>query len=178
MEQKSQINSPTDDSADFHNLDNIFGAAKTDFCENGSSESKKTADKKMQQDFEQFIQKKQEKIKQESEATVREKQEKERKQQEFEQYLQEKKDKEQKHRNENFKMLSLITQFGINMLVPIFLCFFIGMFLDRKLGTNYIAILLFFIGAVAGFRNVYIFAKKSTKNNNTANNNTENNYRK
>lgn len=72
--------------------------------------------------------------------------------------------KEQKNRQNTMRMLTLISQFGINMLVPIFLCFFVGMFLDRKLGTNYITIILFFVGAIAGFRNVYIFAKKHTKN--------------
>lgn len=59
-----------------------------------------------------------------------------------------------------FQALTMITQFGINMLVPIFLCGFLGMFLDRKFGTQWIFILLFFIGAAAGARNVYVFAKK------------------
>ena len=59
--------------------------------------------------------------------------------------------------------LVLITQFGINMLVPMVLCFFAGMYLDKWLHTNFISIILFFIGALAGFRNVYILAKKSTE---------------
>ncbi len=59
-----------------------------------------------------------------------------------------------------FQSMAMITQFGINMLVPIFVCFFIGYFLDKKLGTSFWMILLFFVGALAGFRNVYIFAKK------------------
>ncbi|MCI8931873.1 MAG: AtpZ/AtpI family protein [Lachnospiraceae bacterium] len=54
----------------------------------------------------------------------------------------------------------MITQFGINMLVPIFLCSFIGIYIDRKCGTSFWMVLLFFVGALAGFRNVYIFAKK------------------
>lgn len=58
----------------------------------------------------------------------------------------------------NLKLLSLISQFGINMLVPIFLCFFLGMWIDKALGTEYWVIILFFVGAIAGFRNVYIFA--------------------
>ena len=61
------------------------------------------------------------------------------------------------HRNV-YKALSLITQFSINMLVPIFGCSFLGIFLDRKLGTNYLMIVLFFIGALAGFRNIYRMA--------------------
>lgn len=59
-----------------------------------------------------------------------------------------------------YRSLTMISQFGINMIVPIFLCSALGMFLDKKLGTSFIMIILFFIGAVAGFRNIYILAKK------------------
>lgn len=75
--------------------------------------------------------------------------------------------KKQKERQETFRMLSLISQFGINMLVPIFLCFFLGMYIDKKLGTSYWIIIFFFIGAIAGFRNVYIFAVKNIKDSNS-----------
>ncbi len=51
--------------------------------------------------------------------------------------------------------LAMITQFGIDMLVPIVLCSLIGRLLDVSLGTSWIFILLFFVGAVAGARNVY-----------------------
>lgn len=71
--------------------------------------------------------------------------------------------KRQKERQSTVRMLTLITQFGINMLVPIFLCFFVGYYLDQKLGTSYLIIIFFFIGALAGFRNVYIFARRMTK---------------
>lgn len=59
-----------------------------------------------------------------------------------------------------YQALMMITQFGINMLVPIFLCSFAGMFLDRKLGTNVWMVALFFVGALAGFTNVFRFARK------------------
>lgn len=59
-----------------------------------------------------------------------------------------------------YQSLMLISQFGINMLVPIFLCSFLGMWLDKKLGTSYIMIILFFVGALAGFRNIYMMAKR------------------
>ena len=59
-----------------------------------------------------------------------------------------------------FQALSMVGQFGINMLVPVFICSFVGMFLDRKLGTSYFVIILFFVGAAAGFRNIYVFSKK------------------
>ena len=54
--------------------------------------------------------------------------------------------------------LMMVLQFSINMLVPIFGCSFLGMFLDRKLGTGFCMIILFFVGALAGFRNVYRMA--------------------
>lgn len=59
-----------------------------------------------------------------------------------------------------FQALSMVGQFGINMLVPVFICSFLGIFLDRKLGTSYFVIILFFVGAAAGFRNIYVFSKK------------------
>ena len=65
-----------------------------------------------------------------------------------------------KYKRTVYHSLALITQFGINMLVPIFLCTFVGIFLDRLCNTTFIVIVLFFLGAAAGFRNVYIFAKK------------------
>ena len=65
-----------------------------------------------------------------------------------------------KNRKNSFRSLTTISQFGINMIVPIFGCSFFGMYLDRKFGTSFIMILLFFLGAFAGFRNIYILAMK------------------
>ncbi len=58
-----------------------------------------------------------------------------------------------------FKALAMVTQFGINVIVPVFICLFIGIGLDDLLGTSFLAILMFFIGAAAGFRNIYIMSK-------------------
>ena len=58
-----------------------------------------------------------------------------------------------------YQALTMIGQFGINMLVPVFICSFLGMFLDQKLGTNFLVVVLFFVGAVAGGYNVYRFAR-------------------
>lgn len=71
--------------------------------------------------------------------------------------------KRQRERQTTLRMLTLITQFGINMLVPVFLCFFVGYYLDKKIGTSYLMIIFFFIGALAGFRNIYIFARRMIK---------------
>lgn len=59
------------------------------------------------------------------------------------------------------KVLVCISQFGISMIAPIAMCFFGGLALDKWLGTSFIAIVLFFVGAIAGGRNVYILAKKN-----------------
>lgn len=68
--------------------------------------------------------------------------------------------KNKKYKKSVYQSLAVITQFGINMLVPIFLCSFVGMFLDKKFGTVYWFVLLFFVGALAGFRNIFILARK------------------
>lgn len=65
-----------------------------------------------------------------------------------------------------YQNFSLIGQFGINMLVPIFLCSFLGAFLDKKLGTNFLVIILFFVGAVAGGYNVYRLSKRQLRKSN------------
>lgn len=54
-----------------------------------------------------------------------------------------------------YKSLAMISQVGIAMMVPIFLCCMLGLFLRNKFGIP--AFLpLFFVGALAGMRNVYI----------------------
>ncbi len=65
-----------------------------------------------------------------------------------------------KYNKNVYHALMMISQFGINMLVPIFICSFAGMFLDREFGTSYWTVALFFVGALAGFTNVFRFAKK------------------
>lgn len=65
-----------------------------------------------------------------------------------------------KYKKSVFQSLVMITQFGIHMLVPVFLCTFIGIWLDKKMDTGFWVIVLFFMGALAGFRNIYISAKE------------------
>ena len=59
-----------------------------------------------------------------------------------------------------YRSLVLITHFGINMLVPIFLCTIAGVYIGRRFSVEWITIPLFLIGALAGFRNVFIMAKR------------------
>ena len=65
-----------------------------------------------------------------------------------------------KYKKSVYQSFVLITQFGINMIVPIFLCTALGVFLDKKLELSFLTIVLFFVGSLAGFRNCYIMAKK------------------
>ncbi|HEU20739.1 MAG TPA: AtpZ/AtpI family protein [Deltaproteobacteria bacterium] len=53
---------------------------------------------------------------------------------------------------------------GIGLVVTIFGCLFIGILIDRKLGTRNIFTTLFLVlGVFAGFRNFYVFIKKYMK---------------
>ena len=65
-----------------------------------------------------------------------------------------------KYNRNVYQALTMITQFGINMLVPIFLCTFLGIFLDKRLDSSVFTVVLFFVGALAGFTNVFRFARK------------------
>ncbi len=69
--------------------------------------------------------------------------------------------KRKKHYDKSvYRSFTLITQFGINMLVPIGMMSALGIFLDKKLDTSFLMVLFFFIGAIAGGQNVYRLAKK------------------
>ena len=57
------------------------------------------------------------------------------------------------------KALMLVTQLGISMMVPIFLCVLVGGFIDKKAGTGWGMPVFLFLGMVAAFRNVYLLLK-------------------
>lgn len=59
-----------------------------------------------------------------------------------------------------YRSLVLVTQFGINMLVPIGMMSALGVWLDRRFDTSFWTILLFFAGAAAGAQNIYRMAKQ------------------
>ncbi len=51
---------------------------------------------------------------------------------------------------------------GLAMVIAIFGCLMIGVYLDKKMGTNNIFTPLFLlIGVAAGFRNFYLFIKST-----------------
>ena len=63
-----------------------------------------------------------------------------------------------KYKKEVFRSLALITQLGISVMVPVFMCLFIGYVIDKKFGTSTMLILLI-LGIMAGGRNAYMLAK-------------------
>ena len=65
-----------------------------------------------------------------------------------------------KYKKNVYQSIAMITQFGINMIVPILMCTLLGVYIGKKFDMMIIVIPHFIIGALAGFRNVYIMAKK------------------
>jgi hypothetical protein len=67
--------------------------------------------------------------------------------------------KKKKSDRQVWDALIMVFQFGINMIVPIFLCTLAGAWIGERTGHTWIAVPLFFVGALAGFTNVYRMAK-------------------
>ena len=65
-----------------------------------------------------------------------------------------------KNNKEVLQSFSMIMQFGINMLVPIFACTLFGAWLGEKVNISWLAVPFFAIGALAGMRNVFLFARR------------------
>ena len=62
------------------------------------------------------------------------------------------------------KSLAMINQIAITMMVPIVGCIFLGIFLDRKLSTSPLfLIILMFVGIAVAFRNLYMITKSFAK---------------
>jgi ATP synthase protein I len=58
-----------------------------------------------------------------------------------------------------------ISSMGIALGVTIFGCFFIGLYLDRHLGTGYFFTFFFLLlGIASGFKNIYGLIKRSLYN--------------
>lgn len=67
-----------------------------------------------------------------------------------------------KYKKSVYRNFALISQLGISVIVPIGLCIFIGVLIDKKLNSNFI-IPLIFLGIAAGARNAYRIAMASVK---------------
>lgn len=61
------------------------------------------------------------------------------------------------------RMLSLITQLGITMLTSIFLCMFLGLWIDKTFSTHLFLPFLI-LGVGGGIRGVYSLVKDANDN--------------
>ena len=62
-------------------------------------------------------------------------------------------------RRKVFISFTMITQIGISMMVPVFICTALGVWLNRLFDTQVCVPVLVFIGVGAAFRNLYIITK-------------------
>ena len=62
-----------------------------------------------------------------------------------------------------FQALTMILQFGLNMIVPIAICMALGIWLDKKYDMPWVILILFFAGALSGFTSIYKMAKPFMK---------------
>lgn len=62
-----------------------------------------------------------------------------------------------------YTTLALISQLGISMIVPVFLCTFAGVKLEEKFSIS-VTIPFIILGVLAGGRNVYVLAKQAAAN--------------
>lgn len=68
-----------------------------------------------------------------------------------------------KQKKSVWQALIMLTQFSINMLVPIVLCTAIGAYIGERYEIKWISVPLFFLGAIAGGQNCYRMAKQLYK---------------
>lgn len=59
-----------------------------------------------------------------------------------------------------FKTLALVTQLGLTMIAAIGISTAAGLWLDKHLGTSWITVVLFAMGAVAGGQSAYRIIRK------------------
>jgi len=63
--------------------------------------------------------------------------------------------------------ISMVTQFGINMIVPMGAMVALGIWIGDKYNMKWIVIPLFFVGVVAGYNSIYRMIKKFLKTKDT-----------
>jgi ATP synthase protein I len=69
-----------------------------------------------------------------------------------------------KGKKEIVRNLALVSQLGISFMVPVFLCIFIGSWIDKKFATSTILVFVI-VGILAGMRNSYILIMGILKSN-------------
>ncbi len=69
----------------------------------------------------------------------------------------------QDNKKEIMNALIMVFQFGINMIVPIFICTMLGVWIGDKIGAKWVMVPLFFMGALAGANNIYRMVRRFLK---------------
>lgn len=67
-----------------------------------------------------------------------------------------------KYKKSVFRSLSMVTQLGLCVIVPTFLCVFAGNYIDSRFGTKTILFLLL-LGVLGGARGAYMMAQQMLK---------------
>ncbi len=67
-----------------------------------------------------------------------------------------------KHKKSVYTTFTLISQLGISVIVPVFLCTFIGMKIDEHFSTS-VTVPFMVLGVLAGARSAYALAKDAIK---------------
>lgn len=65
-------------------------------------------------------------------------------------------------KNSEYRNIILISQVGICVMIPMFLCMALGIWLDKKFGT-YFTLPLLVVGIAAGARNAYVLVMNVVK---------------
>ena len=65
-----------------------------------------------------------------------------------------------KYKKNVYQSFAMVMQFGLNMIVPILMCTMFGVYIGKKYDMLFIVVPLFVIGALAGFRNIFVMAKR------------------
>ena len=66
-----------------------------------------------------------------------------------------------KYKRSVYRTFALITQLGLSMITPIFLCVFLAVFLEKKFSISLFIPLV--MGVLAGGRNTYYLAKHANE---------------
>ncbi len=67
-----------------------------------------------------------------------------------------------KHNKVIFETLTLISQLGISIIVPIIMCTFAGVFLENRFSIS-VTVPLIILGVLSGVRNAYYILKDAHK---------------
>lgn len=64
-------------------------------------------------------------------------------------------------------VISMLFQFGINMIVPIIICIALGIWIGNRYQMEWVVVPFFFIGAIAGYTSIFKMVKKYLKQKDT-----------